>query len=276
MRLASARPSPAPAPYRAGSARKKGSKTRSSPRARCPRPCPDRGYTRGHRRWASTRTLPSAGVCRTALTSRFCITRATRGEQAMPSTPSARLTSGRPFSSRLQRHRCHGVRHDLPRSRAVRLGLDRARVELGELEQIVDHRCRAGGPIGASRARIAAGSCGSSTTPSSIASTIARRRRERRPEVVRSRSVIRSRRVASASRSRCCATCSARPCRRASRRACPARGRASSRPDPRSRSPSPTRRAVAIEPGHRPRRGTSGDHERRADRRRRPSTGAGR
>ena len=49
-------------------------------------------------RRASRRTVPSAGVCRTAFVSRFCRTRTRRGEQVMPDTPTRSVSSRRPFA----------------------------------------------------------------------------------------------------------------------------------------------------------------------------------
>ncbi len=158
----------------------------------------------GSRR-ASTRTVPSAGVWRTAFTSRFWSTRASRGEHVAPADP---LQVGDEREPLLLGGHLDGRRRRSARSRSSRarrgLGLDRSGVELCQLEQVVDHRDELVHRSGASRRRSGAGSRGSSTTPSSIASTIARRvaRGVRRSwETV----VIRSRRVASARRSRSCA-----------------------------------------------------------------------
>ena len=92
--------------------------------------------TREASRLAVTRTVPSAGVCRTAFESRFCSTRATRGEHgASIADPSPRCTA-RSLPRRPRRPTAAmacGPRRLTRRPRPLRF--DRLHVELGELEE---------------------------------------------------------------------------------------------------------------------------------------------
>src|SRR6266545_1255971 len=99
MRRARARPRPAPAPERAGSARKNGSNTRSRSSGASPSPVSSTATSSpSGERDAWTRTVPSAGVWRTAFTSRFWRTRVIRGEQGASSAPFRLVTSDSRFS----------------------------------------------------------------------------------------------------------------------------------------------------------------------------------
>src|SRR5437773_4504639 len=99
MRRARARPRPAPAPERAASARKNGSNTRSRSSGAIPSPVSSTATCSPlAERDAWTRTVPSAGVWRTAFTSRFWRTRDILGEHGASSAPFRLVTTDNPFS----------------------------------------------------------------------------------------------------------------------------------------------------------------------------------
>lgn len=105
------------------------------------------------RRLASTRTVPSAGVCRTAFTSGFCSTLASRGEQVMPSmldaislspgmkmstlsAPARRSSASSVWISSNAAHRRRGRSHRRTRSH---LDSEFAR-DIDDLRVLVHHR----------------------------------------------------------------------------------------------------------------------------------------
>ena len=242
-------PRPAPAPDRARSLRKNGSKIRGRSSGAIPSPVSSTASaSRSPRRSAESRTVPSAGVWRTAFTSRFCRTRATLGEQSASAAAPRSAREGEPLRVGLRLDRRERRGHQVVEPCPPGLGLDRAGLQLGELEEIVDEV----GQLGRGAPHLADVACHRRRIAhDAVVERLDHRpqARQRRPQVVGdgghqvaaglldgALAGLRGRQLG-------------RPCRPGSRRARRGRGLPRAAPTRASRSPSPSARAVVGEVG---------------------------
>ena len=181
---------------------------------------------------ASTRTVPSAGVWRTAFTSRFCSTRATRGEHIASPAPFRSETTLSTLVSAwasTDRHRRRRRAHPAVDRRWSRASITPASSWVSSnRSSTIAHQLADGPP----HLRDVATE-GRRVVDHAVVDRLDHRaeRCERRPEIVRDTVVIRSRRIRSASRSRSWAALQpSRPCRPASTPSVSSSGPASSRP----------------------------------------------